>query len=266
MDIEDKIFDADNALKDELPATDSIRRVMNLYYLVDTSGSMVKEKIESINQVMPEVVELVKEISDNNADAAEIKVACLCFSTGAHWMYSAPMPAADFKWVPCCAAGLTDLGRAYDELEKHLHKASDLGNTQGHFAPAVILLTDGAPTDDFESAYKRLMQNNWFKHATKVAIAIGTQCDNKVLIDFVGEKAAKEAILTVHDAQTLKDVIRLVSCSVSKVGSSNVSTDQKTKEEQLAEEITGNLGGLPNGTTEKDGVLDIKPIGDDLFA
>ncbi len=250
--------------KDKVLSTDSVRRVMNLYYLVDTSGSMVNNgKMESVNQVMPEVIELVADISNSNVDTAEIKVACLTFSTGAHWMYSAPISANDFKWTNCTPAGLTDLGQAYEELEKHLHRDNDLGNNQGHFAPAVILLTDGMPNDDHKGGLEILKKNNWFKHATKVAIAIGTDTKSQVLRDFVGENAAEEAIIRVHDVQTLKDIIRLVSCSVSKVGTSNVSTENKAKENMLGEEIKGELS--THETKQVDGAIDVAPVGDDLF-
>lgn len=151
--------------------------------------------------------------------------------------------------------------------QMHLHRTEDLGSEQGHFAPAVILLSDGAPNDNFEKGYKKLSENPWFKSAAKIAIAIGTEVDNKVLCKFVGEDAAKEAVLTVHDAQSLKDIIRLVSCSVSRHGSAPVSTDNKSQEELLVEDIKSGLKDMPNETTydKAQDVIDVKPLGDDLF-
>ena len=254
--------------QDDIISKDSVRRVMNLYYLVDTSGSMAGSKIESINQVMPVVVDLVQQISDSNTDTAEIKVNCLCFSTGAHWMYSTPLKAEEFKWLPCTAGGLTDLGRACDDLEKHLHRNSDLGNAQGHFAPGIILLTDGAPTDNFDAGLAVLKKNAWFNNAIKVAIAIGTDKANATLRKFVGEAAEKEAIYHVEDVEGLKEVIKLVSCAVSKVGSSNASSEQKTKIELLNNEIEGGLSDINTVTkTDSEGgtVIDVPPLGDDIF-
>ena len=48
---------------DDRPAGESRRRKMNLFYLVDISGSMCGDKIESVNQVMPEAIKIVSEIS-----------------------------------------------------------------------------------------------------------------------------------------------------------------------------------------------------------
>lgn len=253
--------------QDDLPKKDSARRVMNLYYLIDTSGSMsIDGRIESVNQVMPEVLELMQGISDSNGDAAEIKVSCLCFSTGVHWMYPQPLSPSDFKWLPCTANGLTDLGRACVELEKHMHRDADLGHDRGHFAPAVILLSDGGPNDDFESGIKTLEKNAWFKNAIKVAIAIGTGTDNKALQRFVGPNAGKEAVLQVTDVQQLKDIVRAVSCAVSRVGSSNGSIGSKTKTEELNKVIGENIEEINQNTHGEGGsVLDIKPIGEDIF-
>ena len=175
---------------------------------------MTGSRIESINQVMPEIVNLVADISNSNNDSAEIKVNALCFSTGSHWMYSKPLAANDFKWIDCKAGGVTDLGHACENLEKHLHRAEDLGSEQGHFAPAVILLSDGGPTDNFDKGYEKLSENPWFERATKIAIAIGTDADNKVLCKFVGKNAVKEAVITVHDTDSLKKLIRLDRKSV----------------------------------------------------
>ena len=82
------------------------------------------------------------------------------------------------------------------------------------------------------------------------------------------ENAAKEAVITVHDRETLKNVIRLVSCSVSRTGSSLTSTDNKSKEEILDEDIKSGFDEMTNTTLNDvvDNVIDIKPLGDaDLF-
>ncbi len=63
-------------------------------------------------------------------------------------------------------------------------------------------------------------------------------------------------------------MIRLVSCSVSRTGSSLTSTDNKSKEEILVEDIKSGLDEMTNTTLNDvvDNVIDIKPLGDaDLF-
>ena len=52
---------------------------MHLFFMVDTSGSMRGAKIGAVNDAIRNVLPIVREISDYNADA-EIKIAALNFS------------------------------------------------------------------------------------------------------------------------------------------------------------------------------------------
>lgn len=211
------------------------RRQMNLFYLIDCSGSMRGNKIESINQVMPEIMQTIADIDQSNKDNAQIKVACLEFSSGCQWKYPEPVPANEFKWQDIQAGGVTDLGAAFKELREHLSRQSDLDSDTGHYAPAVILLSDGRPTDAWKNALKDLKANKWFQVATKVSIGIGEDADKTVLNEFADNQ--EELVITVHNLDALKNVIRLVSCSVSKVGSSSCSVGQKSKDDEIKEQV-----------------------------
>jgi len=59
---------------------------------------------------------------------------------------------------------------------------------------------------------RALKQNNWFKHAIKIAIAIGSDADKTVLAEFTG---TSESVITVKDKHTLKALIRKVSVRAS---------------------------------------------------
>ena len=51
----------------------------------------------------------------------------------------------------------------------------------GSYAPAIFLMSDGQPTDDYEKYLKQLKENNWFKASIKAAIAIGDDADKKMV-------------------------------------------------------------------------------------
>lgn len=209
------------------------RRQMNLFYLIDCSGSMKGNKIESVNQVMPNIMKTIADIDESNKDNAQIKVACLEFSTGCQWKYPQPVSAGDFKWQDIQADGVTDLGAAFRELRSHMSRKSDLASDTGHYAPAVILISDGRPTDAWKTALSDLQDNKWFQAATKVAIAVGEGADKTVLKEFTDNE--DELVITVHNVDALKNVIRLVSCTVSKVGSCSTSVGDKSKNDEIRE-------------------------------
>ena len=87
------------------------RRKMILFFVIDTSGSMIGKKIGSVNDAIENVLPMIGEISDENPDA-EINVAALEFSTGTRWLYDEPKEAKDFIWQKVEANGLTSLGEA----------------------------------------------------------------------------------------------------------------------------------------------------------
>lgn len=200
---------------DEIP-----RKVMTLFYMVDTSGSMSGAKIGALNMAVRETLPIIEEISKSNSDS-KIKIAVLEFSSGCEWMYPSPQEIESFEWRDLQAGGLTSLGEAYDNLNQQLsHSHGFMMEATGSFAPVIILLSDGAPTDHPEHALEKLRTNNWFKVATKVAIAIGDDCIKSTLIDFTGND---EAVLTVHNVDELKKIIRMVSVTASRVNSKNTS-------------------------------------------
>lgn len=219
------------------------RRTMTLFFLIDTSGSMEGSKIGAVNDAVDNVLPILNDISETNPDA-EIKVAALEFSSGVNWLYDEPKAASDFKWQDVSAGGLTSLGAACAELAAKLSRSDGFMQTpSGSFAPAIILLSDGGPTDDYASGLAKLKVNNWFKSAIKIAIAIGDDADKDVLKDFTG---SSEAVITVHNIDALKQIIRVVAVTSSQIGSKSSTAGDITKQEQVIKDVqdaTRNIDG-----------------------
>lgn len=104
----------------------------------------------------------------------------------------------------------------------------------GYFAPAIILLSDGGPTDNFEGGLKVLQGNSWYKSAIKIAIAIGDDADKDVLKQFTG---SSEAVITVHNIDALKKMIRIIAITSSQIGSKSTSATDATKQEQVIDKV-----------------------------
>ncbi len=209
------------------------RRTMTLFFLIDKSSSMQGSKIDAVNDAVREVLPIIDEISVTNPDA-EIKVASLEFSNGVNWLYDEPRPTTDFTWLDVQASGCTALGRACSELNSKLSRNGFMKSASGSYAPAIILLSDGAPTDNFQSGLAELKNNNWFKSAIKVAIAIGDDADQNVLAEFTG---TPEAVFTAHNVNALKNLIRIVAITSSQIGSQSSSANSTTKEQEVLRTI-----------------------------
>jgi uncharacterized protein YegL len=208
------------SLPDNVPIP---RKTMVLFFVVDTSGSMMGSKIGEVNSAIEEVIPELKDLSESNADA-QIKIAVLEFSSGARWLTpNGPIEAENFIWNDMDASGVTDLGDACQKLDEKLSTKAFMQEATGSFAPAIFLLSDGGPTDDYKKGLDILKRNNWFKKAIKVAVAIGSDADTSVLEEFTG---SSEAVLVVHSAAMLRKMIKFVSVRASEVASrsANVGT------------------------------------------
>ena len=233
------------------------RKIMTLFYLVDTSGSMMGDKLGAVNAAMEEaIVHDLPDISSANDDA-EIRIAIMQFSSGCSWItpISGPISIGDVIWNDLRPNGLTDFGAACKELESKLSRKSFLNSTTGAYAPVILLFSDGAPTDDWKSGLELLKKNNWYKNAIKIAIAIGDDADKSVLAAFTG---TMESVITVHDKETLRKLIRTVSVRASEFQSrSKQSSDNNTSEDdsiKIATESAATVGGEPFKPVEGGGI------------
>jgi len=218
------------------------RRTMVLFFIVDTSGSMEGSKIGAVNTAIREVVPEIRDVSDDNADAL-IKIAALEFSSGVRWITAnGPVEADQFNWNNIDAAGTTDFGAACRALNEKLSTKAFMAEATGSFAPALFLLSDGDPTDDWQKELDKLKQNNWFKASIKVAIAIGEDANKDVLKAFTG---SMETVLEVHNSAMLMKMIKFVSVRASQVASkssnavdpSQGGTGDEAKQNELIENL-----------------------------
>ena len=151
--------------------TPSPRKVMTLFYIIDTSESMRGSRIGTVNGAMEECRDLLKEIAKANDDA-EIKVAVMQFSSGSYWITGSngAINLEDWNWEDLQAGGITDFGAALIELDKKLSRKAFLNSQTGAYAPVILLFSDGGPTDNWEKGLNQVKENNWFKHAIKIAM------------------------------------------------------------------------------------------------
>ncbi|MGP1428341.1 MAG: vWA domain-containing protein [Treponema sp.] len=223
-------------------ATEIPRKTMIMFFLIDTSGSMDGDKIASLNDAMREMLPDIQDIPSSNADAL-IKLAVLDFASGTEWITPLPQDLDTFRWQDLEAGGTTDMGEACRELNAKLDCASFLQDKVGNFAPVIILMSDGAPTDDFKSGLAALKQNKWFGAAIKIAFSIGQDADDDVLADFTGNK---ELVIPIMGKAMMKRMIRFVSVTSSKIGSAKAGdgTGHEAKQRQVAEQIQAEMQEL----------------------
>ena len=139
--------------------TKNPRKILPIIYVIDTSGSMAGTRIAAVNQAMAETMKVLKEVSAKNP-TAELKIGVLQFANGSSWIHDGLISIDDFYWDELTAGGITDLGAALNELHKRLSSKSFLRSKVGYLRPVVIFMSDGNPTDDYESALTNISNIN----------------------------------------------------------------------------------------------------------
>ena len=197
------------------PLSGIARRSLRVIVLLDRSRSMRGKRIESLNQSMLEVLPALKGASAKNANA-EVLIRQLEFSSGARWRDDwKPIEQYDDTWTyqPLTAEGITDLGAALDLVTSELHP-DKIGSY--NYPPVLILISDGQPTDDWESALKRFNSSPFGKVAgrtVRTAINIAGEGSEAVLASFTGNS---EMVVDVHNAEQLTTRLKWATVALSK--------------------------------------------------
>ncbi|MCR4654619.1 MAG: VWA domain-containing protein [Lachnospiraceae bacterium] len=205
-------MDVNEEIKLELkrPGSELASRPLNFFWVVDCSGSMFGEKMGTVNNAIQETVPEMQEAAEGNPNA-QLMVRTLKFSSGASWVNPAPVKVEDFVWEDLIAIGVTEMGKAFDLLASELTipPMSDRA-----LPPVIVLLSDGRPTDNYKASLKKLLSLPWGKKAVRIAISIGRDADNDVLMEFTG---SQDLVLQANNANTLTKMIKWASTVASVV-------------------------------------------------
>ena len=187
---------------------------MRLYILLDTSGSMDGSKISALNDSMENIIIDLQEKAFNGKN---IDIVVLSFARDVTWMHDKPINILDFNWKPLTASGMTSLGKACCELAKNISTyPANNENT------AIVLLSDGCPTDDYDEGIMELRNLQTFNDADKFAIVLGDNADLQTLIRFVD---VQENIFIENKADRLIDALNTIMGNITNYTSTPLHSD-----------------------------------------
>lgn len=201
-------------------------RRLPVYLLLDTSGSMSGEPIEAVKNGVQVMISSLRQ----NPQAIETAfLSVITFDSSAKQVV--PLTdLASFQMVDLRATGTTALGDALKVVSNCIDKeiAKTTTEQKGDWKPLVFIMTDGNPTDDWQSG---LMEFKKRKTAYTVACAAGSGADTNVL------KQITENVVSLDtaDSQSISKFFAWVTASIG------VSS---TKVEDSGKEVVG-LNELP---------------------
>lgn len=196
--------------------TNNSARPLPVILLLDRSGSMGKEynlvtggvaRIDILNKAVNEMIASFKNVSNNDV---EIDVGIISF--GGDVSYDIKLSSANnISNIALSANGNTPMGGAL-KLTKSLIEDKSIIPSKG-YRPTIVLVSDGEPNDDWESAMNDFVSNGRTAKCERFALAIGTDADKSVLGKFV---SSGNEVQEAKDASKIRSFFKFVTMSVTK--------------------------------------------------
>lgn len=200
-----------------LPGGKIAFRPLHFIWIADCSGSMGGSKIHELNNAIRNAIPAMQQVASENP-SAEVLVRAVKFSDGARWHVANAVPIEKFTWQDLSADGCTDMGKALQLVAEQLKMPP---MTDRALPPVLVLLTDGEPTDDFNSGLKTLTDLPWGRKSVRIGIAIGSDANLDVLQKFMGN--SEQQPLLANNAEQLTAYIKWASTAVLKSVSQQTS-------------------------------------------
>lgn len=183
------------------------RKVLPVFCVLDIPMSMDEEYIATVNTIMLEMVDLLREKA-NKLYSTELRIAVLQSSGTSQWLTDGLISPKDFLWQGLKASGASNFGNTLNELNEKLSREEFLDNPGGFKVPVIIFMNGNGPKDDYESALNKIKStNNWFKGSTKIVAAVGNDANVQVLQEITGNK---EAVIKVNDEESTKSFMEII--------------------------------------------------------
>lgn len=194
-------------------------RALPVFILLDTSGSMRGEKIETVNVALKEMINTFKKI-ENPKGIIEM---CLITFGGDDVRIIKELSKVEDKDVYTLdAGGKTPMGKVFEKVSELIEDTSVVSDRA--YTPTIVLISDGVPTDydcsnktiedmlEWE-ALKKIHNGKRASIATKLAMRIGEDANVDVLKAFINNKDIP--VILAKDNSTVVKFFQWLTMAVS---------------------------------------------------
>lgn len=189
--------------------TMSSARPLPVIVLADVSGSMTANgKIDTMNDAIAEMIEAFAEEDDSRA---EIHISVITFGGAEAKIHKPLRPASEVAWEPMTAAGRTPMGKAFSVAQALIEDYKVVPSRA--YRPTMVLVSDGVPTDDWQTPLSSLLASERARKASRFAMSIGEDADKDTLKSFLGDNEGR--VFEAYEAREIKKFFRWVTMSVT---------------------------------------------------
>lgn len=200
-------------------------RALPIFILADASGSMRGEKINELNLSLREMLNVLNKVNDIRG-----KFQLCVISFGGDVKVVQPLADVEGMMLPeLTASGNTPMGDAF-EIVKEMIEDRELVSSRA-YAPTIVLISDGIPTDCSEEIYSSKKYDNWdalidlhkgerSSKSQRLALGIGVDADYTMLKEFINNPEIP--VFKANDATGITKFFKWVTMStVARMNSVN---------------------------------------------
>ena len=194
-------------------------RALPVFILLDVSGSMQGEKIETVNVALKEMINSFKKIENPKGI---IELCLITFGGSQVNVIKELSQLKDSDVYTLTANGNTPMGMVFEKVAEMIEDKNVVSSRA--YTPTIVLISDGNPTDynpagksiEEIMAWESLMKIHSgirCSKATKLAMGIGGHEDTNILKAFINNNEIP--VISAKDNNTISKFFEWVTMSVS---------------------------------------------------
>ena len=209
-------------------------RALPVIILADISGSMHADN--NIGILNTAIREMIDSLSGEGSLRAEVYIAVITFGKGGAHAHLPFNKASDISWNNLEANGTTPMGEAFTMAQTLIENKEIISSRS--YAPTMVLLSDGRPTDDYEQPLQNLLSSPRAAKAFRMAMSIGANDDQDVLEEFLSDSDLP--VFQANEARQIQKFFKFVTMSVSQ----RVQSINPNKVENNSLNVIADLGDI----------------------
>ena len=203
---------------------------MPVVLVLDNSGSMSGEKIQQLNAAVHEMLETFR-----NTECSDVSymLAIITFGTGIH-LHQEMTDASLIQWTDIPISNINTSKSWNGKFDDPEARGTPLGATlkivktmiedkaiipSRAYRPAVILVSDGHPTDSWNAQFTSFIQDGRTAKCDRWAMVIGSDADEKPLQKFISNvtnlDGTPRQLLYAGNAAMLRDNFKFITLTVT---------------------------------------------------
>ena len=189
--------------------------------LLDVSGSMSGNKIIELHDAVTEMINSYVELKKRER-VIEVSIITFGHSVSLYTKYT-PVDDLQKTGIPQFTAnGGTPLGMALTMAKDLLEDPEE--TPRGNYAPAVVLVSDGEPNDEWRTPLNAFVSSGRTQKAQRFAVAIGVEADRKMLREFAQDDSS---IFYPNNAKELAEAFKTISTQSANVAKADAGNAVK---------------------------------------